>query len=60
VKAGDEIMATVYDGDMVLYNVMIMPKTAGEKVSVFNPSREASSPRCGLVSVRFKCSEPGF
>ena len=25
-------MATVYYGDMVLYNVMIMPKTAGEKV----------------------------
>jgi hypothetical protein len=28
VKAGDEIMATVYDGDMVLHKVM--PKAAGD------------------------------
>jgi protein SCO1 len=33
VKAGDEIMATVYDGDMVLHKVMVMPKAAGDAKS---------------------------
>lgn len=33
VKAGDEIMATVYEGDMVLYKVMVMPKPAGDAKS---------------------------
>ena len=27
VKVGDQIMATVYDGDMTLHNVMTMPPT---------------------------------
>lgn len=26
LKAGDQIMATVYEGDMVLHKVMVMPK----------------------------------
>jgi Cu/Ag efflux protein CusF len=25
IKAGDRIMATVYDGDMILHNVEVMP-----------------------------------
>ena len=25
MKVGDQIMATVYDGDMVLHKVMVMP-----------------------------------
>lgn len=33
VKVGDEIMATVYDGDMVLHKVMVMPKAAGDAKS---------------------------
>ncbi len=33
VKVGDQIMATVYDGDMTLHNVMAMPpgKSDGQK-----------------------------
>jgi Cu/Ag efflux protein CusF len=27
VKTGDQIMATVYDGDLVLHKVQVMPKT---------------------------------
>jgi len=30
VKPGDRIMATVYDGDMMLHKVMVMPKAAGD------------------------------
>jgi Cu/Ag efflux protein CusF len=30
VKAGDQIMATVYEGDMTLHKVMVMPKVAGD------------------------------
>jgi Cu/Ag efflux protein CusF len=30
VKAGDQIMATVYDGDLVLHKVQVMPKNAGD------------------------------
>lgn len=30
LKAGDQIMATVYDGDLVLHKVQVMPKTAGD------------------------------
>ena len=33
VKAGDEITATVYDGDMVLHKVMVMPKAAEDSKS---------------------------
>ncbi len=33
VKVGDEIMATVYDGDMVLHKVMVMPKASGDSKS---------------------------
>jgi protein SCO1 len=33
VKVGDEIMATVYDGDIVLHKVMVMPKAAGDSKS---------------------------
>jgi len=33
VKAGDQIMATVYDGDMVLHKIMVMPKDAGDAKS---------------------------
>ena len=31
VKVGDEIMATVYDGDMTLHNVMTMPPDKVDK-----------------------------
>ena len=31
VKAGDQIMATVYDGDMTLHKVMVMPKGSDPK-----------------------------
>ncbi|HVZ18982.1 MAG TPA: copper-binding protein [Terriglobales bacterium] len=31
LKAGDQIMATVYEGDMVLHKVMVMPKTDNMK-----------------------------
>jgi len=30
VKVGDQIMATVYEGDMMLHKVMVMPKAAGD------------------------------
>jgi len=33
VKPGDRIMATVYDGDMVLHNVHVMPKFGGASTS---------------------------
>ena len=33
VKAGDQIMATVYDGDLVLHKVQVMPKKAGDSKS---------------------------
>jgi Cu/Ag efflux protein CusF len=33
VKPGDQIMATVYEGDMVLHAVMVMPKEAGDSKS---------------------------
>ena len=26
LKAGDQVMATVYEGDMVLHKIMVMPK----------------------------------
>ena len=31
VKAGDQITATVYDGDLTLHKVQVMPKTGGSK-----------------------------
>ena len=31
LKAGDQIMATVYEGDMVLHKVMVMPKADNMK-----------------------------
>ena len=31
VKPGDQIMATVYDGDMVLHRVHVMPKQGDSK-----------------------------
>jgi protein SCO1/2 len=31
VKPGDQIMATVYDGDMMLHKVMVMPKSGDAK-----------------------------
>jgi len=31
VKPGDQIMATVYDGDLTLHKVMIMPRTGDSK-----------------------------
>jgi Cu/Ag efflux protein CusF len=33
VKVGDTIRATVYEGDMVLHKVMVMPKNAGDAKS---------------------------
>jgi Cu/Ag efflux protein CusF len=33
VKAGDQIMATVYDGDFTLHKVQVMPKAAGDSKS---------------------------
>lgn len=33
VKPGDQIMATVYDGDLVLHKVEVMPKQSGEPKS---------------------------
>ena len=33
VKAGDQIMATVYDGDLVLHKVMVMPKATEDSKS---------------------------
>jgi len=30
VKPGDQIMATVYEGDMVLHKVQVMPKSGGD------------------------------
>lgn len=33
LKAGDEIMATVYDGDPVLHKVQVMPRAAGDSKS---------------------------
>lgn len=32
VKTGDQIMATVYEGDMTLHKVVVMPKGAGDSV----------------------------
>jgi protein SCO1/2 len=31
VKPGDQIMATVYDGDLMLHKVMVMPKAGDSK-----------------------------
>lgn len=31
VKSGDQIMATVYEGDMMLHKVMIMPKAKSKE-----------------------------
>lgn len=31
LKPGDQIMATVYEGDMVLHKVMVMPKSGDMK-----------------------------
>ena len=31
VKVGDQIMATVYEGDMTLHNVMTMPPGKADK-----------------------------
>jgi protein SCO1/2 len=31
VKPGDQIMATVYDGDLTLHKVMVMPKAGDSK-----------------------------
>ena len=31
VKAGDQITATVYDGDLTLHKVQVMPKAGGSK-----------------------------
>jgi len=33
VKPGDQIMATVYDGDLVLHKVQVMPKQGGDSSS---------------------------
>jgi Cu/Ag efflux protein CusF len=33
VKAGDQIMATVYDDDLVLHKVMVMPKATEDSKS---------------------------
>ena len=33
LKAGDQIMATVYEGDLVLHKVQVMPKAAGDAKS---------------------------
>lgn len=33
VKPGDQIMATVYDGDLVLHEVKVMPKASGDSTS---------------------------
>jgi ribosomal protein S1 len=33
VKVGDQIMATVYEGDMTLHNVMAMPEKSDKKQS---------------------------
>ena len=33
VKPGDQIMATVYDGDLVLHKVQVMPKSDSESKS---------------------------
>ena len=33
VKVGDQIMATVYAGDMTLHNVMTMPEKSGKQKS---------------------------
>ena len=33
VKPGDQIMATVYDGDLVLHKVQVMPKGGGDSGS---------------------------
>lgn len=33
VKPGDQIMATVYDGDLVLHKVQVMPNQNGESKS---------------------------
>jgi Cu/Ag efflux protein CusF len=33
VKAGDQIMATVYEGDLVLHKVTVMPKANGDAKS---------------------------
>jgi hypothetical protein len=33
VKAADEIMATVYDGNIALHEVVVMPKPAGDAKS---------------------------
>jgi Cu/Ag efflux protein CusF len=33
VKPGDQIMATVYEGDLVLHKVQVMPKQNGESKS---------------------------
>jgi Cu/Ag efflux protein CusF len=33
VKAGDQVMATVYDGDLVLHKVMVMPKATEDSKS---------------------------
>jgi protein SCO1/2 len=34
VKPGDQIMATVYEGDMVLHKVHVMPKQANSKTKM--------------------------
>ena len=33
VKTGDQIMATVYEGDLVLHKVTVMPKSSGDAKS---------------------------
>ncbi len=53
VKVGDQIMAAVYDGDMVLHKVMVMPnrmtkKTSANGSSILRTRRisKSSRPAC--------------